>query len=756
LPIKRSRKSISNKSATEQSRIRNIIRLGFTAVLGLTFCLGILGLYQLHNSKSSMIEIVELGNEKISLAIKMRDAIRLRALTVQSMLATDDYFRRDDALQQFYEYSGDYRMAQEALFRMEMTAEEKQIHNTLRELTRIAQPVNRQVAEMLMQDPLPKDFNQVLEDAVITQRQLLQLLDQFVELQKNYGRARVAVAQDKFQSTIFLMVTVVVLLLFVGSVIAKRVTHLVISKNSELEAKNIELEAAWFEAANATHAKSKFLANMSHEIRTPLTSIIGFAETLAEPHQNQNELQHAAESIKQSGKHLSQIINDVLDISKIEAGQVEMEMIPTSPTVIVSEVANMMEEKIKRKGLKFRSNFYFPLPKTIMTDPTRLRQILLNLLGNAEKFTSKGIICINTYYFPEDRTIKYEVSDTGIGMTPEGAAKVFEPFSQAEKSTSRKFGGTGLGLSISKQLAEKLGGDITCNSKLGEGTTFVATISIGDITNPELIYEMGEVSSQLKNKYATPRRKHYSAQVLLAEDIPENQKLISLHLHRSGINVSMVDNGKEAVDVAMKHSFDLILMDMQMPLLTGVEATRQLRQAGYSGPIVMLTANTSKEDRENCINAGADDFLSKPIDFNQFFGVLEKFLGPNEISQTKKTNQANETPQPVNGEERQQAVRSNDSELAELTSSILQRLSELVDAIKTAAQQQNWRELERVSHQLKGISGSFGYHQLTDISRKIYDCTHHRSTESLEDLIEELGEEYQLIHHGSESKRKAV
>jgi len=768
LPTKRSRNPYPSKSATEQLRIRNIIRLGFAAVLGLTFCLGILGLYQLHSSKSSMVEIVELGNEKISLAIKMRDAIRLRALTVQSMLATDDYFRRDEALLQYYEYSGEYRKAQEALFRMEMTAAEQQIHETLRQLTRIAQPINRLAAEMLLQDPLPKEFYDVLEDAVITQRQLLQLLDQFVELQKNYGKARVAAAQDKFQSTIFLMITVVVLLLMVGSVIAKRVTHLVTSKNSELEAKNIELEAAWFEAANATHAKSKFLANMSHEIRTPLTSIIGFAETLAEPNQNQEDLQHAAESIKQSGRHLSQIINDVLDISKIEAGQVEMEMIPASPTVIVSEVANMMEEKIKRKGLKFRSNFYFPLPKTITTDPTRLRQILLNLLSNAEKFTSKGIICINTYYLPDERIMKFEISDTGIGMTPEGAAKVFEPFSQAEKSTSRKFGGTGLGLSISKQLAEKLGGDITCNSKRGEGSTFTATISIGDVTNPELIYEMGEVNSQLQSKYVRPARKIYSAQVLLAEDTPENQKLISLHLHRSGISVSVVDNGQEAVDVAMNHSFDLILMDMQMPLLTGVGATQQLRQSGYSGPIVMLTANTSQEDREICIDAGANDFLSKPIDFNQFFGVLEKYLRSNEIDQTNETSQTNETKQTgkarqtnqaahsVSGEESLQAVLPNDSELAELTSSILQRLSELVDSLKAAAQQQNWSEMERISHQLIGIGGSFGYHQLAAISKNIYDCAHNHSAESLDGLIEALDVENQLINHGSISKRKAV
>ncbi|WP_455208008.1 ATP-binding protein [Kaarinaea lacus] len=737
----KSRKQYTSKSATEQARIRNIIRLGFAAVLGLTFCLGVLGLFQLHNSKSSMTNIVELGNEKISLAIKMRDAIRLRALTVQRMLATDDYFRRDEELQQFYEYSGAYRAAQEALLSMEMTTAERQIHETLRRLTRIAQPVNRAAAEMLLQEPLPADFNEVLENAVITQRQLLQLLDQFVELQKNYGRARVTAAEEEFQSTILLMVAVVALLLLVGSVIARRVTHLVTSKNSELEAKNRELEAAWFEAANATHAKSKFLANMSHEIRTPLTSIIGFAETLAEPNQSQDDLLHAAESIKHSGKHLYQIINDVLDISKIEAGQIELEMISASPSAIVSEVANMMEEKIKKKGLKFRCNFYFPLPKVIITDPTRLRQILLNLLGNAAKFTSDGIVCINTYYLPEERLMKYEVSDTGIGMTAEAAAKVFEPFSQAEKSTTRKFGGTGLGLSISKQLAEKMGGDIICESQQGEGSTFTATISIGDINKPELLYEMGEMKQMLESNSVRPQRKHFSGRVLLAEDTVENQKLITLHLRKSGVEVSVVDDGKQAVDAALGNNFDLILMDMQMPVLNGVEATRMLRHSGYSGPIVALTANTSHSDREACMDAGANDFLSKPIDFDRFFTVLQTYLDDESVvidSQLLNTES------------------SEDRELQELHSSFLHQLPEIIESIRFSSQQKNWRSLEHISHQLKGLGGSFGFHQLTAIGRSIHECARNHSCEMLDDYVAELEKECQLIQQGSMSNRKAV
>ena len=748
MQAKCSQKQFTSKSEAEQARIRNIVRLGFTAVLGLTFCLGVLGLYQLHNFKASMANIVEQGNEKISLAIKMRDAIRLRALTVQRMLATDDYFRRDDLLQQYYEYSGMYREARETLFAMQITGEEQQFHDSLTHLTKIAQPVNREAAEMLLLDPLPDGYQVVLEKAVRIQRQLLKLLDQFVDLQKQYGKTHVAGAQQEFQSTILLMVAVVVLLLLVGSIIAKRVTHLVTNKNSELAAKNKELEAAWFEAANATHAKSKFLASMSHEIRTPLTSIIGFAETLSEPNQDQEDLLHAAESIKRSGNHLYQIINDVLDISKIEAGQIELEMIEASPTAIVSEAATMMEEKINKKGLKFRSNFYFPLPKLISTDPTRLRQILLNLLGNAVKFTHEGIICINTYYLPHEKQMKFEISDTGIGMPPAGLTKVFEPFSQAEKSTTRRFGGTGLGLSISKQLAEKMGGDIVCTSEQGVGSTFTATISIGEIAEPQLIYEMDELSELHASKVVKPERKNLSGRVLLAEDTIENQKLIALHMRKSGIEVTIVDDGKQAVEAALEKDFDLILMDMQMPVLDGLNAMRQLRQAGYAKPIVALTANTSQSDKESCLEAGADGFLSKPIDFGKFFEVMACYLV--ETAEAEKNNQKNLEPitTPVNEDE--------DLELQAIFNSFLQKLPEMVGSIRQFAHEKNWEALQSVSHQLKGLGGSFGYQGLTQICKNIHDCARNHSDQMLGKFIDDLEREYDAIQNGELSKRKVV
>ena len=745
-------KNSNDNSELEQIRIRNIVRLGFASVLGLTFVLGILGLYQIHNFKSTLTNIVDVGNEKTALAIKMRDAIRLRALTVQRMLATDDYFRRDDELLTYYEYSGMYREAREALFAFPMTNEERHIHETLTELTKIAQPVNRTVAESLLMDPVPADFNELLENAIASQRQLLGLLDQFVLLQKRYAKSQVVGAEQEFQSTLLMMIVVVVLLLLVGSVIARRVTHLVTSKNSELALKNQELEAAWFEAANATRAKSKFLANMSHEIRTPLTSIIGFAETLSEPNQERDDLVHAAESIKRSGNHLHQIINDVLDISKIEAGQIELETMKVSPTVIVSEVAAMMEEKVKKKGLKFRTNFYFPLPKIVMTDPTRLRQILLNLLGNAVKFTQQGIVCVNVYYLRHERLIKFEVSDTGIGMPPENLARVFEPFSQAEKSTTRKFGGTGLGLSISKQLAERMGGDIVCVSKQGEGSTFTAIIPLGDIGEPELLYQASEISKTLDHKPVNAKRDKLKGSILLAEDTLENQQLIKLQLKKCALEVTVVSDGRQAVDTALERDFDLILMDMQMPVLDGIGATRMLRHAGYNKPIVALTANTSQSDKDNCLEAGVDEFLSKPINFDRFFAVLGMYLERQPEQDPRQAAQGD-----YEGDEPQPGHQVlEDREMQKIFQSFLTSLPQMVQSIKQSAIEKDWVYLGNVSHQLKGLGGSFGYDHLSRIAQNIYACAMNHHEEPLNKFIDELDREYHAILENNVNKRKVV
>ncbi|MGD8938622.1 MAG: ATP-binding protein, partial [Gammaproteobacteria bacterium] len=476
--------------SSEQKQLVHAIRLGFTVVLALTFILGGIGLYQLNSVNASMSKIVTVNNNKIALASAMRDAIRLRSLSINKMLATQDYFKRDEEILKFYDYARHYREAREQLIALGMDTPEKAIIEKLARHAQFSQPLVRQVAELLMENILPNDFNRLFSEASQKQEQLLELLDESIDLQKQYANNALAAAQLKFQYTIAGFLLLLTVLLSIGIMIARTVVHYAGDKNKALALKNIELQTARAKADDTTRAKSEFLANMSHEIRTPLTTIIGFSETLVDTDLTSKDRQRAVRAIQNSGKHLYDIINDVLDISKIEAGKLEMESIAVSPIDLVKDTVCIVEQKATERGLQILTEFDVPLPKTITTDPTRLKQILLNLCGNAVKFTQSGSITIGLGFKPQSRQMIFTVTDTGIGMTREQANKVFAPFHQADKSTTRYYGGTGLGLSISKQLAQRLGGDVTCSSEVGKGTRFTVSVSVGDRLPQEWIREV--------------------------------------------------------------------------------------------------------------------------------------------------------------------------------------------------------------------------------------------------------------------------
>jgi signal transduction histidine kinase/ActR/RegA family two-component response regulator len=389
----------------------------------------------------------------------------------------------------------------------------------------------------------------------------------------------------------------------------------------------------------ANKSKTNFLANMSHEIRTPMTAILGFADTIRDSNTRSKAPKdqiEAIDTIKRNGEHLILIINDILDLSKIEAGKLEVEKIKCSPIQIVADVQSLMQVKAKDKDLPLEIEFAGPLPKTIKSDPTRLRQILINVVGNAIKFTDSGSIRIVTSFIndPQETTdqpmIQFEVIDTGIGMTQEQADKLFEAFSQAETSTARKYGGTGLGLNISKHLALLLGGDIAIESTPDKGSTFrirVATNSLEGVTildNPSTAL----LSKAPPKPIADPT--HLCARVLLAEDGLDNQRLISYVLKKVGVQITVVENGKLALEAALEaeekgSAFDVVLMDMQMPVMDGYEATRQLRRRGYEGAVIALTAHAMDGDRVKCLDAGCDDFATKPIDQPKLIALIAQY-----------------------------------------------------------------------------------------------------------------------------------
>jgi PAS domain S-box-containing protein len=409
-----------------------------------------------------------------------------------------------------------------------------------------------------------------------------------------------------------------------------------------LEAANQNLTQLSHAAQTATRAKSEFLANISHEIRTPLTAILGYADLLRDP-SAQLDKHQAAATIKRNGEYLLAIINDLLDLSKIEAGKLEVEKIACSPCQILADLMSLMSVGADAKGLKLQMGCAGPVPETILSDPIRLRQIVINLLGNAIKFTEAGEVRVTVRVLTApgmEPQLQVDVSDTGIGMTEEQLRRLFQPFAQADSSTTRRFGGTGLGLTISKRLAVMLGGDISVDSVPGKGSTFRMTIATGPLAGVRLIdHSQPAMVPQLP---PTPGATIPSdCRILLVEDGPDNQRLISFLLRKAGAEVTIAQNGQEAVDKvlaappvqksagqALDRPFDLILMDIQMPVMDGYEAARRLRQGGFAGPIIALTAHAMPQDVRRCVEVGCNFHLSKPIDRNILIETIARFLAP--------------------------------------------------------------------------------------------------------------------------------
>ena len=411
---------------------------------------------------------------------------------------------------------------------------------------------------------------------------------------------------------------------------------------ADLQIQNQELQRARATAEAATMSKSMFLANMSHEIRTPMTAILGFVDLLTEEQKDLAEREFIVNAIRRNGKHLLTIINDILDLSKIEAGGMGVEIISCAPLNIIQDVVSFMQPQALDRGLELFVELKSPIPETIETDPTRLRQILMNLIGNSIKFTEHGGVKVLVHFTnqpmeprvepdqsdaaPAANRIQVQVMDTGIGIDDVQRQKLFHPFTQADASTTRRFGGTGLGLTISRRLSRMLGGDIFSSSQAGLGSIFTVEIGIGNANLDRMITVLTpqtpvHLESKSKIQSEDPQQIIHNAKtsVLVAEDGEDNQRLMVHHLTRAGMKITVANNGHEAVDLAIAaqkqgRAPDVILMDMQMPVMDGYEATEKLRSLGWKGAIIAITAHAMNGDRDRCMKSGCDEYLTKPIE----------------------------------------------------------------------------------------------------------------------------------------------
>jgi CheY-like chemotaxis protein/HPt (histidine-containing phosphotransfer) domain-containing protein len=380
----------------------------------------------------------------------------------------------------------------------------------------------------------------------------------------------------------------------------------------------------------ANSAKSRFLANMSHEIRTPMTAIIGYSDMTYRLLEDQTEAKQNIEAIQTNGKHLLALINDILDLSKIESGKMEFEKIDFSVIEVLSNIVSLMNSKAAEKKLELSVNYHSSIPRTINSDPTRLRQALLNLIDNAIKFTSSGSVNVEVGIFgPEtNQMIEFKVIDTGSGIEARRMDSIFKPFTQADSTITRNYGGTGLGLTITQEIVKALDGNINVESTIGKGTIFTVQIPVGSLDGVEMIDNPAEEMAYSKSKSSDKilDEVRFVGRVLLAEDTPANQKIINYILGELGLEVETVTDGKEACQAVKERDFDLVLMDLHMPVMDGMEATKQIRTFNQEIPIVALTADAMRRTRQKCQEGGFSGFASKPIVYKELINELSKYL----------------------------------------------------------------------------------------------------------------------------------
>ncbi len=733
-----------------RSNVKFIVWLGFGSVILLMLVLSSITIYKLNQQAHQFKNVVTINYAKVSLVHEMRDSIRLRSLSLNKMALSDDIFFRDDEKLYFNVFANRFLRAFIKFKEYDINKTELELTKSVQEKVNIGFPLNQNALEMLLNDDDIVKIIPIIVKALQAQENILIELDKLIALQQSSAELAVHATEKNMQDMISLLIVVVSISILFSMIVSQSVSKIVSTKNTEL--------------ARATVTKSMFLANMSHEIRTPLTAIIGFAKSQMIPNLPEDHNERATKIILRNSEHLLTVINDILDFTKIESNKLELEYTEFSIFKLLDDVQSSLTGLVGEKAITFNLNYNYPLPDTIKTDKTRLRQILINLGGNAIKFTNEGFINFNIRYDRIEDDLYFDINDSGIGMTQEQQEIVFQTFSQADITTTRKYGGTGLGLTISKELVNKLGGDLSIISEVDVGSTFSFKIKNHNenLSTKFLNLAPGiiEVNNKSKKTADTEENHLVHGSVLLVEDMPDNQELISFYLQEMGAIVTTVENGKVAVDITENKIFDLILMDMQMPVMGGLEAVRLIRERGDQSPIVMLTANASNEFKVESVNAGCNDFLPKPINEENLLSMVKKFLRvikQNNSVKPGKTNKIITVDDNAEAEDEadpeviiSSLIKQDPVKYSKFITKFVNYLPTYVDEISESIKIKNDIELKEVTHKLKGVGGNMGFQILTDISAEFEIAIKQGNRDEIARLFDELKSAAKKIYRGNE------
>mgnify|MGYP001942954288 CR=1 FL=1 len=577
-------------------------------------------------------------------------------------------------------------------------------------------------AQLSYQKANLKLSNETLNEQIV-QFESDQLIQQVESLQQSRKLQQLESAkEDQLRQFTVLGVAflLVVLFLIYRRYLESRLTR---ELENRVKKRTEALEFLTKELQDANMIKSQFLANMSHEIRTPLTAVIGQSEAIIYGDFDDASIHKEVEIIHNNSLHLLQLINDILDLSKIEANKFELENRQQNLHEIVGRLNNICTEQAQRKNLSFTITHHLPSPFIINIDGLRLKQILINLCSNAIKFTSEGWVTLDIAII--DKTLLFTVTDTGIGMSEEQQEKIFSSFTQADNSINRRFSGSGLGLFLSEQLAKVMSGRISVTSQINQGSTFTLKLPFGDIYDTSM--DTGNNDDVLP--HISCDKKRYSGKILLADDHDDNRRLVARLLTSLGLEVLSASNGKEAIELCIKHKPALTLLDIQMPEMDGIQALEKLRELGCTSPIYALTANAMSHEITQYLAQGFDGHLKKPIERKVFLATINQYY-----------------PEQLAAEDGLESTLDN-FDIADLVQSFITNLSQdKLDVLHYSESEDN-DSLARAAHKIAGAAKMFGFGELSQSAFEVEYAIKNKHFDTIEDLVHCLLDEISLIQH---------